>query len=49
MSQLAQTPVPPYYAVVFTSIRSPADRDGYDATSERMLQLAREQPGFLGV
>lgn len=39
---------PPYYAVIFTSVRSEVD-DGYGATSERMVELASEQPGFLGV
>jgi heme-degrading monooxygenase HmoA len=41
-------PEPPYYAVIFTSTRS-ADDGGYPETSERMLALAAEQPGFLGV
>lgn len=39
---------PPYYAVIFTSRRTPID-DGYDAVGERMEALAREQPGFLGI
>ena len=41
--------VPPYYAAIFTSLRTPADPEGYGQTSERMLELARQQPGFLGV
>ena len=45
---IARTPKPPYYAVIFTSLRSDTERD-YTATAERMLELAREQPGFLGV
>ena len=44
----AKTPEPPYYAVIFTSQRSEADR-GYDQMAERMVQLAAKQPGFLGV
>lgn len=40
---------PPYYAVIFTSQRTEADGTGYTATAERMVQLASEQPGFLGV
>ena len=47
-SQLAVTPEPPYYAVIFTSLRTEGDR-GYGAMSERMIQLAAGQPGFLGV
>jgi heme-degrading monooxygenase HmoA len=39
----------PYYAVVFTSLRTGIDDQGYAATAERMVQLASEQPGFLGV
>jgi heme-degrading monooxygenase HmoA len=39
---------PPYYAVIFTSTRTDGD-GGYDATSERMGELAEKQPGFLGV
>ncbi|GAB2994844.1 hypothetical protein GCM10017788_66460 [Amycolatopsis acidiphila] len=41
-------PEPPYYAVIFTSHRTEDDND-YQATAERMLELAAEQPGFLGV
>ena len=38
----------PYYAVIFTSIRTDVD-NGYKQTSDRMMQLAAKQPGFLGV
>src|SRR5688572_22129894 len=44
----AKTPEPPYYAVIFTSQRTEADR-GYGHMAERMMQLAAQQPGFLGV
>jgi len=47
--RFARLPAPPYYAVVFASQRTGADAAGYDAAAERMLALAREQPGFLGV
>jgi heme-degrading monooxygenase HmoA len=46
---LARTPTPPYYAVVFTSVRTPVDEAGYAVMAERMVELAAEQPGFLGV
>jgi heme-degrading monooxygenase HmoA len=49
MDPIARTPRPPYYAVVFTSRRTAADPDGYEATAERMVELAAGQPGFLGV
>ncbi|MEX5541840.1 antibiotic biosynthesis monooxygenase [Pseudomonas poae] len=45
---IANTPAPPYYAVIFSSLRSDGDL-GYGQAALRMLELAREQPGFLGV
>jgi heme-degrading monooxygenase HmoA len=45
---LAKTPEPPYYAVIFTSLRTEVD-DGYSAMAGKMLELAALQPGFLGV
>lgn len=41
-------PDTPYYAVIFTNIRTQSDA-GYKQTAEQMLSLAAEQPGFLGV
>lgn len=41
-------PLPPYYAVIFSSQRRDND-DGYGATAEHMLELAAAQPGYLGV
>ncbi|HET9730359.1 MAG TPA: antibiotic biosynthesis monooxygenase [Acidimicrobiia bacterium] len=49
MTDLAHTPEPPYYAVIFTSRRDARPGDGYDAVARRMLALAQEQPGCLGV
>jgi len=45
---IAATPEPPYYAVIFTSLRTD-DEEGYGETSERMLELAAAMPGYLGV
>jgi heme-degrading monooxygenase HmoA len=45
---IAKTPEPPYYAVIFTSVRTEGDK-GYAATSEKMEMLAKEQPGYLGI
>lgn len=45
---IAKTPQPPYYAVIFTSLRTEGD-NGYEAMSEKMVALAAQQPGFLGV
>lgn len=48
MASFARTPEPPYYAVLFTSQRTDVD-DGYGAVADRMVELASQQPGFLGV
>ena len=47
MSKLASTPKPPYYSVIFTSIRTEGD-NGYGAMANRMVELAEQQPGYLG-
>ena len=39
---------PPYYAVIFTSIKK-ENAEGYASMAERMVELAQQQPGFLGV
>ena len=52
MAGLAVTPDPPYYAVIFASTRtdgSPDESSSYAAAAARMIELASEQPGFLGV
>jgi heme-degrading monooxygenase HmoA len=46
---IAPTPEPPYVAVIFTSLRTDHDEDGYVATAARMEELAAEQPGYLGI
>lgn len=45
----ANTPQPPYYAVIFSSRRSEQDQIGYAEATQRMLDLATRQPGYLGV
>jgi len=44
----AATPEPPYYAVIFSSLRRAGD-GGYEAMAARMVELAARQPGFLGM
>ncbi len=39
---------PPYYAVVFSSQRTDGEH-GYAAMADRMVELAAQQPGYLGV
>ncbi|MBN2867750.1 MAG: antibiotic biosynthesis monooxygenase [Flavobacteriaceae bacterium] len=45
---ITQTPKPPYYAVIFTSIRTDKGEKEYAKTAELMLNLAKHQSGFLG-
>lgn len=45
---IAATPEPPYWAVIFTSLRTDDDA-GYAEMAQAMVELAARQPGFLGV
>ena len=47
--RFAKTPPPPYYAVIFTSLRNGDDAAAYDEAAKRMVELAAKVPGFLGV
>lgn len=47
-SGFAETPEDGYFAVIFTS-RHSTDTEGYGQMATRMLELAPEQPGFLGI
>lgn len=38
----------PYYAVIFTSLKKENTTE-YDEMGEKMVALARQQPGFIGV
>lgn len=49
MATIAATPKPPYYAVVFTASRTPDQSEEYDQLAIRMVELAMQQPGFLGL
>lgn len=44
---IASTPEPPYYAVVFTAVLRP-DHDGYYETAALMSKLVADSPGYLG-
>jgi heme-degrading monooxygenase HmoA len=46
---IAETPVPPYAAVIFTSLRSGDDDVGYAAMAAEMEELAKAQVGYLGI
>ena len=45
---IAKTPEVPYYAVIFTSINTESVKD-YSEMAEKMVKLAGEQDGFLGI
>lgn len=45
---IASTPKPPYYAVIFTSLlKIPAEN--YEIMASKMIELAQQQAGFLGI
>ena len=48
MKNLPSTHSSHYYAVIFTSKRTPVD-EGYNAMATRMVELAQQQPGFIGI
>lgn len=48
MPEFADTPAPPYYAAIFSALRTDV-KEGYEAVTQRMLELAGQQPGFLGI
>lgn len=43
----AELPEPPYYAVIFSSQRTPGEA-GYGVMADRMMELAEKSAGFLG-
>ena len=45
---IADTPAPPYYAVIFSSVKTGVDEEAYQTMAQRMVELAMQQPGYLG-
>lgn len=45
---ISVTPKSPYFAVIFTSLRTDGDH-GYADMADKMVELAKLQEGFLGV
>lgn len=45
---IANTPETPYYAVIFSSVKT-AEDEAYGEMADLMLELASQQDGFLGV
>lgn len=48
MFQIADLPDPPYYAVIAPTMLG-SDVDGYPETARRLMEVAREVEGFLGI
>lgn len=48
MTLYANTPKPPYFAVIFSSTLS-QEHDGYHEMAIKMENLASQQAGFLGI
>ena len=47
-ASFAKLPDPPYYSVIFSSLRTAGD-SGYAQMADHMGELAADQAGFLGV
>ncbi|MCF6348159.1 MAG: antibiotic biosynthesis monooxygenase [Flavobacteriaceae bacterium] len=45
---IAKTPQPPYYAVIFSTLRTEID-EGYEEMAHKMEELAKQQEGYLGI
>lgn len=44
---IANTPPPPYYAVIFSNLRTSGNQ-GYEEMAEKMVELVKLQEGYLG-
>jgi len=44
---ISGTPSPPYYAVIFTSIKN--EEKEYNKVAKQRMGLVQNQPGFLGI
>jgi heme-degrading monooxygenase HmoA len=42
-------PTPPYTAVIFTAQRTDVENEAYETAAWRMVELACQQPGYLGI
>ena len=47
-NRFANTPEPPYYAVLFTPLQQ-LDAPGYAQMAQKMVELAALEPDFLGI
>lgn len=49
MSQISNTPPPPYYAVIFTSIRTDIEHEEYTKMANEMENAVKSANGYLGM
>ena len=49
MSQISNTPSPPYYAVIFTSIRTDIEHEEYTRMANEMENAVKSANGYLGM
>lgn len=49
MSQISNTPSPPYYAVIFTSIRTDIEHEEYTKMANEMENAVKSANGYLGM
>ena len=47
--RLAVTPEPPYFAVIFTSVRNGSDSESYSEMADCLERMVKNQPGYLGM
>ncbi len=48
MAEMVNTPEPPYYVAIFSSTHT-GNHEGYETDTQAILNLAQQQPGFLGI
>ncbi len=48
MAEMVNTPEPPYFVAIFSSSHT-GNHEGYDADGQTVVDLALQQPGFLGI
>jgi heme-degrading monooxygenase HmoA len=49
MAYIVNTPKPPYYAVVFTSINADVDHTEHTKMYRRMVEIAASYEGYIGI
>ena len=47
--RFANTPEPPYWAVLFTNQRTAVEAQEYERMAETLARIAPDQPGYLGI